>query len=52
MVIAAMLPLATRVMGAYKVVVNSEKLQADMKTEGYALDQSNLAICTWQSRKR
>lgn len=34
MVIAATLPLATRVMGAYKVMVESEKLQADIKTEG------------------
>ncbi|KAK8087637.1 hypothetical protein PG997_002598 [Apiospora hydei] len=34
MAIAAMLPLATCVTGAYKVMVESEKLQADMETEG------------------
>ncbi|KAK8096129.1 hypothetical protein PG999_014151 [Apiospora kogelbergensis] len=33
-VVAAMLPLAARVMGACKAKVESEKLQADMKTEG------------------
>lgn len=37
MVAAAMLPLAARVMGACKAKVESEKLQADMKTEGYEL---------------
>ncbi|KAK8875234.1 peptidase family M28 [Apiospora arundinis] len=34
MVMAAMLPLAARVMGTCKAKVESEKLQADMKTEG------------------